>query len=65
VCFTIGNIRKDIRHTATMSVWIVIGLIAFPPKGAKIIHEAWHSAVGTVWSQLRHLDIAGPGLKWN
>jgi hypothetical protein len=35
------------------------------PKGAKNIDDACHSAVGTVLSQLRHLDITGPGLKWD
>jgi len=40
-------------------------LIRCPPKGAKNIEEVWHSAVGTVLSLLRHLDITGPGLKWD
>jgi hypothetical protein len=60
---TIGNIRKDIHHTPTKRPWILVGLIRCPPKGAKNIDEAWHSADGTVLSQLRHLEIAGPGLK--
>jgi hypothetical protein len=38
-------------------------VIACPTKGAKNIDEAWYSAVGTLLSQLRHLDITGPGLK--
>jgi len=62
---TIGNIRKDIRHTPSKRAWILFGLIPCPPKGAKNIDEAWHSAVGTVLSQLRHLDITGAGLKWD
>jgi len=62
---TIGNIRKDIRRTPQKLVWIVVRLIRCPPKGAKNIDEAWHSVVGTVLSQLRHLDITGPGLKWD
>jgi hypothetical protein len=41
----------------------LFGLIPCPPKGAKNIDKAWHSVVGTVLSQLRHLDITGPGLK--
>jgi hypothetical protein len=61
---TIGNIRKDIRCTATTHTWILVGLILHPPKGAKKIDEAWHSTVGTVLSQLRLLDTTGPGLKW-
>ena len=32
-------------------------------KGAENIDEAWHSAVETVPSQLRHHDITGPGMK--
>jgi hypothetical protein len=62
---TIGNIQKDICHTPRKRVWIHPGLIPCPPKGAKNIDEAWHSAVGTVLSQLWHLDITGPGLKWD
>jgi len=48
-----------------MHAWILVGLIPCPPKGAKNINEAWHSAVVTVLSQFRHLDITGPGLKWD
>jgi hypothetical protein len=62
---TIGNIQKDIRRTPKKSVLILIGLIQCPPKGAKNTDEVWHSAVGTVLSALRNLDITGPGLKWN
>ena len=62
---TIGNIRNDIRRTRKKRAWILVGLIPCPSKGAKTIDEAWHSAVGTVLSQLRHLDITGPGLKWD
>jgi len=62
---TIGNSRRDIGRTSKQRAWIPVGLIPCPPKGAKIIDEAWHSAVGTVLSQHRHLDIAGPGLKWD
>ena len=43
----------------------LVGLIPCPPKGAKNPDEAWHSAVGTVLSPLRNLDITGPGLKWD
>jgi len=62
---TIGNIRKHLRRTPKKRARILVGLIPCPPKGAKNIDEAWHSAVGTVLSQLRHLDITGPGLKWD
>jgi len=48
-----------------MNAWILLRLIPCPPKGSKNIDEAWHSAVGTVLSQLRHVDIAGPSLKWD
>jgi len=34
-------------------------------KKCQNIDKAWHSAVGTVLSQLRHLDITRPDLKWN
>jgi len=57
---TFGNIRKDIRCKPKKAAWILVGLIPFPPKSAKNIDEAWHSAVGTVLSQLRHLDITRP-----
>jgi len=62
---TIGTNQQDIRSTPKTGTWIPISLIPCPAKGSKIIEEAWHSAVGTVLSQLRHLDIAGPGLKWD
>jgi len=62
---TIGNIRKDICHTPHKHSWILVGLIPCPPTGANIIDEAWHSAVGTVLSPLRNLDITGPSLKWD
>ena len=62
---TTGNIQKDIRCTPQQRAWILVGLIPCPPKCATHIHEAWHSVVGTVLSQLRHLDITGPDLKWD
>ena len=62
---TIGSIRNDIRHTPKTRTWIFVGLSKCPLKGAKNIDDAWHSAVGTVLSQLRHLDIAGHSLKWD
>jgi len=63
--FTIGNIRNDIRRTPKTRVWILVRLIPCRSKCAKNIDEAWHSTVGTVLSQLRHLDVTGPGLKWD
>jgi hypothetical protein len=60
---TIANIQKDIRLAPKQRAWILVGLIPCPVKVAKNIDEAWHSAVGTVLSQLRHVDITGPGLK--
>jgi hypothetical protein len=62
---TMGNIRKDIRRTLKRPARILFGLIPCPLKGAKNIDEAWHSRVGTVLSQLSHLDITGPGFKWD
>jgi hypothetical protein len=62
---TIGNIRKDICCTPKKRTWILVGLIPCPPKSAKNTDEAWHSAVGTVLSPLRNLDITGPCLKWD
>ena len=61
----IGNIRKAICRTPKKHAWILVGLIPCALKGANNIDEAWHSTVGTVLSQLRHLDIAVPGLKWH
>ena len=60
---TIGNSQKDSRCTPKKRAWILVKLIPCPLKGAKKFDDAWHSAGGTVLSQLRHLDITGPGLK--
>jgi len=62
---TIGNIRKDFPWPPKQGAWILFGMIPCPPTGAKNSDEAWHSAVGTVLSPLRNLDIPGPGLKSN
>jgi len=43
--------------------WNRVRLIPCPLKDAKNIEEAWHNAVGTLLSQLRHLDITGPAWK--
>jgi hypothetical protein len=59
---TIGNIQKDIRCTYQKRTSIVVGLIACPWHGATAIEEACHSVVGTVLSQLSHLDLTGPVL---
>jgi hypothetical protein len=59
---TIGNIQNDIHRTPMKRPCILVGLIQCPPKGAQTIDEAWRSAVDTLLSQLRHLDITGPGL---
>jgi len=48
-----------------MRAWILVGLIPCPPKGAKNTDEAWYSAVRTLLSPLRNLDITGPGLNWD
>jgi hypothetical protein len=61
----IGNIRNDIRCMPKNYASIPVGLIACRPTGAQNIDEAWHSVGQTVVSQHSHLDIAGPGLKWN
>jgi len=62
---TIGNIQKDIRRTPKKRAWNLVRLIPCPPQGAKYTDKIWHSAVGTVLSPLRNLDITGPGLKWD
>jgi hypothetical protein len=62
---TIGNIWYDIRRTPKKRAIILVGLIPCPQRGAKNIDKALHSAAGTVQPQLRHRDIAGPGLKWD
>ena len=61
---TIVDIRWDICRTPKMSSWMLVGLIPCPQKDANIIDEACDSAVGTSLSQLKHLDITGPSLKW-
>jgi len=35
------------------------------PERCQKHYEVWHNTVDTVLSQLRHLDITGPGLKWD
>jgi len=65
VDITIGNVCTDIRRSPKKRTWILFELIPCPQKGAKNIDDAWHSAVGTVLPQPRHLDITGPGLKWD
>jgi len=59
------KIFKDFCQTPNMRAWILVGLIPCPPKDAKNIDETWHSMVAIVLFQLRHLDITGPGLKWD
>jgi len=48
-----------------MRTWIIVGMIPCAPKGAKNSDEAWHSAVRTVLTPLRNLDITCTSLKWN
>ena len=60
-----GNIQKDIHCTPKNRAWIHVELIPCPPKGAKNTAEAWHSTVRIVLSPLQHLDITGPGSKWD
>jgi hypothetical protein len=43
---------------------MLISLIPCPPKSAKHNDKAWHTAVGTVVFELRHLVITGPDCKW-
>ena len=62
---TIGNVPKDIRWTPTMGTRILVGLILCHPKGTKNMDKACHNAVGIVLSQLTHLAITHPGLKWD
>ena len=62
---TIKNIGKDIRRKPKRHARILVGLFPCPPKGATNVDEAWHNANGPVLPQLRHVDLAGPGLKWD
>jgi len=62
---TIGNIQKDICHTLKVRTWLNIRLIPYLGKGAKKFDKGWHNLVGTVLTQLMHLDTTGPGLKWD
>jgi hypothetical protein len=43
----------------------LVALILCSLSGAKTIDEALHSTVRTEMSQLMHLDITGPRLKWD
>jgi len=60
---TIANIRRDVHQVPKQHSLILVRLIPRPQKGGGNIEEAWHTPVGTVLSQLRHLDITGPGFK--
>jgi len=62
---TIGNIQRHIRWTLKRCALFHVSLNPCPPNDATKIENAWYSAVGTVLSQLRYLDITGPGLKWD
>jgi len=62
---TIGNIPNDICRTPQSHPWILVVLIPYPLNGATNTDKAWDSAVWTVQSPLRNLDITGPGLKWD
>jgi len=48
-----------------LRTWVLIRLMPGLPKGAKNVYKAWHNLVETVQSQLMHIDITGPGLKWD
>jgi hypothetical protein len=61
----IGTIRKDVHWTPTMCPPILVPLIPWPLQGANHIDEVWLKDVEAVLSPLWHLDIIGPGLKWN
>jgi hypothetical protein len=60
-----GTIRKDNCWTPEKHSWILASRIPCPPKCGKNIGEAWHPTVSPVLSQPGHLDIGGPGLKWD
>jgi hypothetical protein len=61
--FTVGNIQNNFRCAPTKHTSMFVALIPSLPNGDKDTEEAWHSAVGTVLSPRRNLDITGPGLK--
>ena len=62
---SIGNIRKDVRRTASRRTWILIGFIPIPPKGAPDSSTAWHYAVDTILGELKDVEIRGPGYEWD
>lgn len=62
---SIGNIRKDVRRTASRRAWILIGFIPVPPKGAADSVAAWHHAVDTIIGALKEVEIDGPGYQWD
>jgi len=61
----IGNFRNDVHWTHKKYIWILVGLIPCPMKSATNIDEGWHITIEIVLSQLEHLDITGPGSKWD
>jgi hypothetical protein len=62
---SIGNIRKDVRRTASRRAWILVAFIPIPPKGASDIHGSWHQAIATILKPLKDVNIAGPGFEWD
>ena len=62
---SIGNIRKDVRRTASRRAWILIGFIPVPSKGAPDSGAAWHHAVDMVLGALKDVEIRGPGYQWD
>ena len=62
---TIGTIQNDGCRTPEPRARILVWLIPCPPKGANNTDESSHSAVETVLSPLRNLEISGPRSKWN
>ena len=62
---SIGNIRKDICRSPKKRTWILVGLIPYPPKGAKNTNDAWHNTIHMILSALREFDSSGPSLEWD
>ena len=62
---SIGNICKDVWHTASKCAWILIGFILIPPKGVPDSGPASHHAVNTILGALKEVDIDGHGYQWD
>ena len=61
----IGKIRIDVRRTASKRVWILIGFIPIPTRGAPDSGATLHHAIDMIVCALKEVDINRPGYQWD